>query len=241
MEGDNFTHYFRVNSPDFYNELSVIGWQQLRDTEYEYYIMNSITDNNKGNNPHTGHMNYDNGYEYLTYFSRLFRYSYDNSLFDEREMEEGDSVYGDVFNYGFKNLVDSDDSCNKDYDSFLKEDIKCHYFGDYMTSENKIVKYDLNNKDSVTSVVRKPILSFGSVDFQHYGDGVEGDIDGITNQIVNTKRIEIEFYLNSNVMYSNDWLEEVKYIDSVIMPYVTQMLPSTIICTINYKQSNICK
>ena len=241
MEGDNFTHYFRINSPDFYNELSVIGWQQLRDNEYEYFIMNSITDNNKGNNPHTGHMNYDNGYEYLTYFSNLFKYSYDKSLFDEREMDENDSVYSDVFNYGFKNLVDSDDSCNKDYDSFLKEDVKCHYFGDYMTPHNRIVKYDLDDSSSVTSVIRKPVLSFDSVDFQHYGDGVEGDIDGVTNQIVNTKRIEIEFYLNSNVMYSNDWLEEVKYIDSVILPYLSQMLPSTIICTINYKQSNICK
>lgn len=247
MEGDNFTHYFRVNNPDFYNELSVIGWQQLRDNEYEYFVMNSITDNNKGNNPHTGHMNYDNGHEYLTYFSKLFKHSYDNSLFDEREMDESDFVYDDVSDYGFKNLIDGDDICNKDYDAFLQEDTKCHYFGDFITSSGKRITYDLENDRrkenvySVPDVIRKPVLSFEGVDEQHYGAGVTGIIDGVTNQIVNTKRIEIDFYINSSVMYSNEWLEEVKYIDSVILPYLSQMLPSTIICTINYKQSNICK
>lgn len=247
MKGDNFTNYFRINNPNFFNELSVIGWQQLKDNEYEYYIMNSIVDNNKGNNPHTGHMNYDNGHEYLTYFAKLFKHSYNNSNFDEREIEEDENVYEDVIDYGFKNLINDENDCDKNYDEYLKEDTKCHYFGDLITSTNKYVSYDEeNNKPkqysySIPEVIRKPILSFDSVDIQKYGDGVEGDIDGITNQIVNTKRIEIDFYINNGIMYSNEWLEEVKYIDSVILPYLTQMLPSTIICSINYKQSNICK
>ena len=246
MEGNNFTNYFRVNNPNFFNELSVVGWQQLRDNEYEYYIMNSIVDNNKGNNPHTGHMNYDNGHEYLTYFSKLFKHSYDNSLFDSRKMTDEDPVYDDVFDYGFKNLIDEDD-CNKNYDEFLKEDTKCHYFGDFITSAGTYVTYDKENKGliehsySMPKVPRKPVLSFDNVDVQFYGEGAEGTIDGITNQIVNTKRVDIDFFITSETPYSNEWLEEVKYIDSVILPYLSQILPSTIICTINYKQNNICK
>ena len=240
MDGDNFTHYFVINNPNFFDELSLIGWQQLRDNEYEYYVMNSITDNNKGNNPHTGHMNYDNGHEYLTYFSNLFKDAYNNSSFDEREMEEMGSLYEDIFDYGFKGLIDEDD-CNKNYDEFLKEDVKCHYFGNYLHSDGSYHIYNLDNAKDMTDVPRKQILSFDKIDVQHYGDGTEGTIDGVTSQIVNTKRVDIDFYINTADEYSNEWLEEIKYIDSVILPYLTQLLPSTIICTINYKQTNICK
>lgn len=240
MEGDNYTHYFRVNNPDFFNELSVLGWQQLKDNDYEYFIMDSIVDNNKGNNPHTGHMNYDNGHEYLTYFSRIFKYSLDNRKFDTRELDEYIYEDDEIYDYGFKNLIDEDE-CVKDYDIFLKEDTKCHYFGDYLKDNGEFIKYGLDDANRITDVVRKPVLSFDSVDFQHYGDDVEETIDGVTNQIVNTKRVEIDFYISSSDKYSNEWLEEIKYIDSVILPYLTQMLPSTIICSINYKQSNICK
>lgn len=248
MEGDNYTNYFRVNNPNFFNELSIVGWQQLRDNEYEYYIMNSIVDNNKGNNPHTGHMNYDSGHEYLTYFSRIFKNAYDNSSFDSRKISDDEDIYEDVHDYGFKNLID-EDSCNKNYDNFLREDTKCHYFGDYLYYDKdhnlQLHKYNIDNVDDVTLIPRKPVLSFDKVEVQHYGEEITGiardNIDGVTNQIVNTKRVDIEFYLNSETPYSNEWLEEVKYIDSVILPYLTQMIPSTIICTINYKQSNICK
>jgi hypothetical protein len=44
MEGDNYTNYFRINNVDYYNELSVLGWQQLKDDEYEYYRMNTLSD-----------------------------------------------------------------------------------------------------------------------------------------------------------------------------------------------------
>jgi hypothetical protein len=191
-------------------------------------------------------MNYDNGYEYLTYFSRLFKHSYDNSLFDSRKIVNEETVYDDVFDYGFKNLVDEDD-CNKNYDNFLKEDTKCHYFGDLIKSDGTYATYDKENNGliehsySMPNVPRKPVLSFDNVDVQFYGEGTEGTVDGITNQIVNTKRVDIDFFITSETPYSNEWLEEVKYIDSVILPYLTQMIPSTVICTINYKQNNICK
>ena len=31
MKGDNFTNYFRINDVERYNDLSVFGWQQLRE------------------------------------------------------------------------------------------------------------------------------------------------------------------------------------------------------------------
>lgn len=242
MEGNNFTNYFRINNPDFSNELSVMGWQQLRDDEYEYYLMDSITDYNKGNNPHTGHMNYDKGHEYLTYFSRLFKTAYDNGLFDTSSMgDNGTDIYGESYYYGFRNLVDEDE-CVKNYDKYLEEDVKCHYFGDYFyNSEDGMinVNYDLNDETYMKNTIRKTILGIGELQKMYYADTVGiKDVDSVTNQIVNTKRVDIDFYLNSDVEYSKEWLEEVKYIDSVILPYLTQVVPSTIILTVNYKKKS---
>ena len=282
MEGDNYSHYFRLNNPDFNNELSVMGWQQLKTDEYEYYIMNSVKDYDKGNNPHTGHMKYDKGHEYLLRFRRLFKPIYDNNLFDLNIIDEsvGD-VYSESYKYGFTNLV-SDDDCDTDYDYLLQEDDKCHYFGDYFyndysndcasgstsmpdmrfgesspkykysecTPTIKEIKYGLDDDSSrgisggsfVKATIRKTELGLGALNQMKYGDKLDdtskGEVDGVTNQIVNTKRVDIDFYLNSRVEYSKEWLEEVKYIDSVILPYVEQMLPSTIIVTVNYKNKH---
>ena len=50
--------------------------------------------------------------------------------------------------------------------------------------------------------------------------------------------MEIEFYIKCNKEYSTEWLEEVKYIDSVILPYLTQMIPSTVIWSVKYVTRN---
>ena len=41
--------------------------------------------------------------------------------------------------------------------------------------------------------------------------------------------------MNSKDKYSVEWLEEVKYIESVIMPYLSQVIPSNIILTAKYR------
>jgi hypothetical protein len=46
--------------------------------------------------------------------------------------------------------------------------------------------------------------------------------------------MEIEFFIKNKHEYSKEWVEEVKYIDSVILPYLTQMIPSTVIWSVKY-------
>ena len=239
MVGEGFTNYFRINNPDFSNELSVMGWQQLKNDEYEYYLMETVIDYDKGNNPHTGHMNYDKGHEYLAHFNKLFKTVYENSLFDTDLVTEDIDIYSESYKYGFSNLIDEDE-CIKNYDKYLQEDIKCHYFGDYFDSSGNIVKYDLDYKDYMTGTIRKTILGFGKLQKLHYADNISDKkyVDGVTNQIVNTKRVDIDFFLNAENEYSTEWLEEVKYIDAVILPYLTQIVPSTIILTVNYRKKS---
>jgi hypothetical protein len=96
-----------------------------------------------------------------------------------------------------------------------------------------------NLVDKFKSLFRKSIVNYDDVEYLKYGSNISGgdinNLDGVTNQIVNTKRVDIEFYLNSPVEYSVRWLEETKYIESVILPYVSQVIPSNIILTVKYK------
>lgn len=59
--------------------------------------------------------------------------------------------------------------------------------------------------------------------------------DKVTNQIMNTKRMCITFYLDK--FNGNKW-NQVKYLDDIIMSYLTQMIPSTTILSIKYVTRN---
>jgi hypothetical protein len=66
----------------------------------------------------------------------------------------------------------------------------------------------------------------------------KADIDDVTNQIVNNKRIKIIFYMKSCSFASKDGQIELKYMDKIVMNYLTQMLPSTVITDIEYNFCN---
>lgn len=245
MEGDGFTNYFRINDKSTINELSPLGWQQLKENDNDFYKVNSKKDYYKGNNPHTGHLHYDNGHEYFTYFRHLFRYAYRNSLFEDSVLSEYENYYNkdsynEIYDFGFKGLI-NDDSCQLDYEDFLTEDSKIHYFGNYY-NENGVKHYvldenTLDNEYNLSSINPKAIkikpvsnnaIGYGWMYKSCNENNVEGKvpIDGVTNQIVNNKLIKIIFYLRDNNFYSKTALEEIKYIESVVIPYMTQLIPS---------------
>jgi hypothetical protein len=60
--------------------------------------------------------------------------------------------------------------------------------------------------------------------------------DSVTNQIVNNKRIKIRFNMK-NAFASKQGQIELKYIDDIVMNYLTQLVPSTTIVEIEYNFS----
>lgn len=254
MDGEDFTNYFRINDTLYSNELSILGWQQLKTNDYDYYKVNSEKDYYFGNNPHTGHLHYDNGHEYFTYFRHLFRYAYDNSLFNEGVLSEyprydDEDLYEDIDDFGFKSLI-NDDSCQFDYEDFLTEDSKIHYFGNYY-NDNGSYEYSLDDKPNKyeynLSTINPKTIGVEPVDRDSVGYGwmhkpcgdntVEGKtpIDGVTNQIVNNKVVKVIFYIRDDNFYSKTALEEIKYLESVVVPYMTQMMPSGVILGTEYR------
>lgn len=61
----------------------------------------------------------------------------------------------------------------------------------------------------------------------------DDNVDEVTNQIVNNKRFNINFNLHSK-WFTNQGQCELKYIDDIVMNYLTQMIPSSTILQITY-------
>lgn len=234
-----YTNYFLLDNAQFANmmarEFDVVGedkkviengWRRLKYTDDDYKRISTLTNYFKGNNPHNGNLTYDNGYEYFSYFNTLFKYASENYLFDERCHDDVDSLIDELNDTcGFKSLS------KENYNITINEDSKVHYFGNYKT-----YVYDEDKKDYVLTDVT--YTSLNDMDCRKYSGNTiiykNVDVtDKVTNQIINTKRMSITFFVDK---FSKDYTwTQIKYIDDVVMNYLTQLIPSTAIVDIKYK------
>lgn len=234
-----YTNYFLLDNAQFANmmarEFDVVGedkkviengWRRLKYTDDDYKRISTLTNYFKGNNPHNGNLTYDNGYEYFSYFNTLFKYASENYLFDERCHDDVDSLIDELNDTcGFKSLS------KENYNITINEDSKVHYFGNYLPNEPT---YD-EEGNLLTSVT---YTSLNDMDCRKYSGNTmiykNVDVtDKVTNQIINTKRMSITFFVDK---FSKDYTwTQIKYIDDVVMNYLTQLIPSTAIVDIKYK------
>ena len=112
----------------------------------------------------------------------------------------------------------------------ISGDSKIHYFGNYRNKGNAdstmIYGDDYTFADNDLMIGGSPYTESERIE----------SCDSITNQIVNNKRFTIKFYLHQ-FGDRNAWFkqqEEIKYLDDVVMNYLTQMIPSTTILNIIY-------
>lgn len=234
-----YTNYFLLDNAQFANmmarEFDVVGedkkviengWRRLKYTDDDYKRISTLTNYFKGNNPHNGNLTYDNGYEYFSYFNTLFKYASENYLFDERCHDDVDSLIDELNDScGFKSLS------KENYNITINEDSKVHYFGNYQT-----YVYDKKKNDNVLTSIT--YTSLNDMDCRKYSSNTmiykNVDVtDKVTNQIINTKRMSITFFVDK---FSKDYTwTQIKYIDDVVMNYLTQLIPSTAIVDIKYK------
>lgn len=226
VDGD--TNYFVIEDFSQSNRIydathAAGGWKRLKNTDKEYKMLSTIINDNNGNNPHNGTMQYDNGVEYFKYFEQLFKYSIENDLFDERCYDNYEySKFNDISTHGF---------------SFDESGMDKYYFNDenVIPSANTTYKtYEINgetrkwgnkndNKGITVDYKNSKIWSY-----------VNENKDTITNDKLNTKVIKITFRLHYDVNDSRG-VSELKYIDDIVLNYLTQMIPSTAILQIKYE------
>ena len=260
---DKFTNYFILDDINYASEIAKFdanisgytsGWRRLEESSSDYMKINTIINYNKGNNPHNGNMVYDNGHEYFTYYKKIFKYALENELFDGRCYDDlYETMDDEIPTYGFSGLIDDDEDV-KCYDNKLIEDTKIHYFGNYKSKRNndsldvciygdneerwEQYRTKYNKDDEVLNgfVLRYNIARSNRGTQAMIGESpypTDNEVDEVTNQIVNNKRLTIEFKLHDK-WFSNQGQCEMKYLDDIVMNYLTQMIPSSAILQVKY-------
>ena len=261
---ENASHYFILKNKilssycgfvgnDLYN---CYGWKNI--TKEEIYnassedgmkvlYLESLIAEYKGNNPHVGYGQYDDGMSYLDKFKILFADNFENGVYDHLE-ETNNELYAKIPKFGFE--ISEPIADNK----------KCayyHYYEEENTPSPAILGEGTTNddgKDDTTNDEEKddttntgsnpnnpqsggfPNFSWNSsiyktIKFPDTPSSSTGPADETqANGVINLKNIFIEFDINNNS-------EMKSYIQNVVLKYLEPMIPSTAIVEYGFKET----
>lgn len=226
------------------------GWQNVPLTDIQNLAndgrivayLESLEAEFKGNNPHIGFGEYDDGQEYLYHFEHLFEGSFKDGKFDYLEKSDddigglgmtGSELYEKLSegDYGFK-------FANKE----CIDNIKCHFYIDTFEAksqsntsgqvleagENVSESNEEYEKIPLSALSGETITDWGYPDsFSSFNPESATAIDGIldesqANGVVNIKKLKITFTTDGNTEYE-------KYLQNVVFKYLEPMIPSTAI------------
>ena len=239
---ENYTNYFKINDFSYSNRLGGNGWKRLSLGDREYKMINTIINDNKGNNPHNGMMRYDNGEEYFEYYKHLFKYALENDMFDERCYNDFDAYRDIINNSGFTISINHNDN-----DSYYFPSEKIDDYTDVMVFEHKLCKGSGCTESSAYSSSTDAKYAYKSLPIDEQSAYTISNSactrtsrkNIISNGKMNTKVIRITFRLHEDLINGNKLSQigtsEMKYIDDIVMNYLTQMIPSTAILQIRYE------
>ena len=255
------TNYFRLNDRDFSHEISLDGWSQITTYDVNYKKIEGTLDYFKGNNPHSARKRYDLGESYIDRMSLLFKDAIEDNAFDIRCYNTGAETMDyvksleEIETIGFNIDSGYTDDCNITYlnnKCAVPNDTKIHYLGKYFANnENgRLVSGSVKSLNDITTYNGK-VLSKGSRSYvKNFGDYYDQPTPSqlkdmfSEHQIINTKVVELTFLLkgihdrSQDALFKSKGIEEVKYLEDVVMPYVEQMIPSGTILKVKYRITN---
>ena len=227
------TNYYLLSSDEGYKEIGPFGWVPVSKVDKEYKSILRIKNYSKGNNPHIANVEYDNGYEYMKHYFELFTTPLDENLFDNTLFDNDyETMYNTLSEVGFYNCAANEDVCSQTYEEI--EDTKIHDFTDKININGNIYDNSWLRGDTVFSSYTQSskVNQLFSGDTSYSSDLLAyilpKNFDKLTHSIVNTKRIDIIF---SNDLFGDlNYSENAKYLLTIINNYVSQMIPSNVIC-----------
>ena len=104
-----------------------------------------------------------------------------------------------------------------------KDRVDSAYTHSYSAECGNITQYILNDTEKTLDGDENP-----------YAEQSGDTVDESTDQILNNKRFRITFNLHDK-WYTKAGQEEVKYLDDIVMNYLEQMVPSTVIVEVVYQ------
>lgn len=250
--------YLKVNTiENYYKGNNPHNGKMVYDSGHEYFtyfnrIFKHAHDNRLFDERCFNDVSYANEYtdeEYSDYLVEINSCGF-NGLIDKNELIKhytpflisGDTKIRYFGNYKTKknnsNEIDKIYIYGENQEKVHNDGIK--YGNDYSGYINAVTSYTLKDYVAKTG----PVIDLQDNGFKLWNEKhvkVE-KIDESTNQILNNKRILVIFYLHkkkdgNNFWYTNEGQTEVKYLDNIVMNYLTQMLPSTVIVDIYYRDN----
>jgi hypothetical protein len=230
---ENKSHYYKLKGGIDFRDNG--AWENIpkgtlnttgvnSDEKFKVVYLETIIDEYKGNNPHSGRGIYDSGAEYLEYFRQLFRGAVKNKLFGKDAYNCNGNFNSGITTVGFTGLFDSNGNVR-----YIKDNVKVWYFAE----DNESPMY----YQQLTSINNNPIKVSNAVlvgsgyseslyeseliphNFENGGRRYE---EPAANSIINNKVLRIRF---KNTI-------DLNYITNSILPYLKQIIPSTTILEI---------
>ncbi len=133
-ETTGYTHYFKLKNK-LYSTILESGWTSASSEEERY--MESLVQNYKGNNPHTGKGDYDMGDDYLEKYENLFR-------------EAGENYSG--VGFGEIIMLEDNNKCIK------VEDEKESY--QVINIKNMTIKFHTNGNESFKQYIKTTVMPY---------------------------------------------------------------------------------
>jgi hypothetical protein len=237
------------------------GWVNVTEKDLELNtdngirvkLLESVIENHKGNNPHGGFAKYDDGETYIDYFRKIFKYSLENNNFNDLMYTCEDGLLNpEVENIGFDIEKQKDnvktwyftDTNNKDENNKLLELTIMEDINEASDFTYKGVKYK-NIKNINYFYEKKPQkninVGLNANDYTFFESNVRpynfenGEMydEVAANSIINNKRLLIEF---SNGLMDNSVFP--RFLQECILPYLTQIIPSTTIWEVRLEGDN---
>ena len=231
----DFSHYFILKNKvlagycgfvnnDLYN---CYGWRNIYKSEIENlygdgpkvaYLESLIADY-KGNNPHVGYGQYDDGEEYLYQYQNLF-----NGMFKDGKFDYLKQSTEEIGGLKFKNGKELYERLSAgDYGFKLAEVVdnkKCNYYIDATNTESGLKPLDEDTADKIGWLYPNGLSDFKP-------EGIGANSDGIldesqANGLINIKKLVINFGVSGDTAM-------IKYLQTVVFKYLEQMIPSTTI------------
>lgn len=232
-KSSNASHYFILKNKTLSsycgyvgNVYQCYGWKNVTkgeisdastDDGVKIIYMESLNAEYKGNNPHAGLGQYDDGNTYLDKFKILFEENFKNGKYEHLKDEDVE-LYCKASEFGFNDI------------EIVEDNKKCAYYHDYTEGGVWLGEEENGGDKGWNSIVAKDVLFVDTPSLEDIPSLEDGPCDeSQANGIINIKNMEIIFHVGGDE-------EMIKYIQNVVLTYLEPMIPSTTIVEYRFSE-----
>ena len=195
-------------------------WVEISSGDTKVQYLNSIVERKDGNNPHAGYGRYDSGEEYIDRFRKLFKYEVENDSADKQMFKDDENMAYDCSTGELNPVIKT---LGFNIDGKAVDSQKVWYFkntADNCKCENlSIVEKEKEYAPGYDNIFKTEMRPYN---FEMGGRDDYMNVEGAENSIINLKNIKLTIY----TMFPE--FKET-YFKECILPYITQVIPSTAI------------